>query len=273
MTTFGCYNTKKCLERRSGSVREVEKARYAARSSSILNHPRLDFAKHTSPKQQKAMNGQQLLVDGYIANMFGPLDAQGYHSSLLGVDASQLQIHANVAGWENTFLVTPPTPPNVNPRLHLPPWVLDYALVTRGTVIPQAIWTPTNQADVQRYVQQLCLPVFFIDRYSGRPGLPLINAAGGDCGSLRGANDPAPVGPGHKAQIRINWPGYVPFSDQIMIRDQTSEQNTVALEKFVQHVARKVVKFLKKLRPIKIKTVTIYDGSLGKGVSLNTISC
>ncbi|KAH9049765.1 hypothetical protein EDB83DRAFT_2630784 [Lactarius deliciosus] len=64
--------------------------------------------------------------------------------------------------------------------------------------------------------------------------------------SLRGASQPAPLGEtcSTHAQIRIGWPGYIPWDDQIMIRTQTQRREIIQLEKFVKHVARKVKKFM-----------------------------
>ncbi|KAI0255941.1 hypothetical protein BJV78DRAFT_1107592, partial [Lactifluus subvellereus] len=103
------------------------------------------------------------------------------------------------------------------------------------SVIPQKIWSPPNQSDWRRYVEQatLRMPVFFVQN-NGTIGLPLPRAAVGDTATLRHADRPAPLGGGHSTQIRIAWPGYESWERQIQIRDQTRSRNEITLERFAK---------------------------------------
>jgi len=144
---------------------------------------------------------RDLWIDGYIAQMFGPLDAKKYHESLLGREPGQIQSQADVAGTD-AFLATPP--PGATPSQH--DWVIDYTVKERGPVIWQKIWAPKKSADKLRWVDHEQLyppPIFFIHENGQDLGLPLKDAAEGDCRCLRGAEEVAPV-PGAHAQIRIN---------------------------------------------------------------------
>ncbi|KAH8982083.1 hypothetical protein EDB92DRAFT_136210 [Lactarius akahatsu] len=183
-------------------------------------------------------HAQHLLIDGYIASTFGPQPAEAYHCTLLRREPRFLQPE-NLPGYPGTFFAVPPHRPDLNPHQPQTLWAIDQAVRNQGTVIRQQIWVPRNQHGF------LCPPIFFFHRNGGL-GLPLNQAAGGNCMSLQGASQPAPLGDtcSTHAEIRINWHGYSPWSGQILIRTQGQGQEIIRLEKFVMHVARKVQKFM-----------------------------
>ncbi|KAH9967204.1 hypothetical protein BC827DRAFT_1123273 [Russula dissimulans] len=129
------------------------------------------------------------------------------------------------------------------PPCHL--WLLDFVPSPNFVVVPQKIWTPPNQSDWRRYVEQanLRMPVFFVQS-DGSIGLPLTRATAGDTAMLHHAASPAPLGGGHSTQIRIAWPGYESWERQIQIRDQTRYRNEITLERFAKLVAGIVDRFL-----------------------------
>jgi hypothetical protein len=139
-----------------------------------------------------------LFIDGYIAKMFEPVDSPGYYASLL--KREDIQWHSGDA--TGAFLAAPP-PGLEFGQQH---WVIDYPLKDRGPVIRQKIWTPKKSSDKVRRVdhEQLHPPIFFILKNNRGLGLPLIEAAGGDCMCLLRAEEVAPVGTSAHAQIRIN---------------------------------------------------------------------
>ena len=138
-----------------------------------------------------------LLIDGYIANMVGPQAAGAYHSTLLRRGAGPLRAY-NDPRYPRTFLAVPSPVPGLGQPT---PWVVDTAVEDMGTVIPQTLWAPRLQRELLRP------PIFFFG--TGGLGLPLNQAAEGDCMSLRGASRPAPFDAtcSTHAQIRI----YVSF--------------------------------------------------------------
>jgi len=144
---------------------------------------------------------RDLCIDGYIAQMFDPQAAEEYHLSLLRREPGQIQLQADVAGT-GAFLATPP--PGLTFGQH--DWVIDHAVRDTGPVIRQKIWEPKKSSDKLRWVdhEQLHPPIFFIHKNGRDLGLPLKNAAGGNCMCLRGAEEAAPVGTSAHAQIRIN---------------------------------------------------------------------
>jgi hypothetical protein len=143
-----------------------------------------------------------LLIDGYVSRMFGPKVAESYHASLLGRDPQHIQWYTILPEFPGIFFATPP-PVMESDQQGL---VIDYVIKDTGLVIPQQIWAPRKMADAQRYVhnEQLRSPIFFVHRDGRSLGLPLMDASGGNCMSLRGANQPAGLSPSTHAQIRIN---------------------------------------------------------------------
>ena len=144
---------------------------------------------------------RDLFVDSYTANMFGPRDSEAYQISLLKKrESGEIQWHVDATG---AFWAQPP--PGIAPDQHY--WVIDLAARETGPVIRQKLWAPKNVSDKVRRVdhEQLNPPIFFIHKNGQDLGLPLIEAAGGNCMRLRGAEAAAPVCPsGSHTQIRIN---------------------------------------------------------------------
>jgi len=187
-----------------------------------------------------------LFIDGYIAQTFGPRGAAPYFTRLLGLEAQILRPIVSQA-WPHAFFITSPVIPNVPPSLSIngkPAWLLDYSTRQVGTVVPQRIWSPGYSPDSQRYVHPLKLPIFFVHKDRVNLGLPLLKAAAGNCETLLDAKAAAPVGNPSTMYIRINWPGYSEWTTQRMTRDQTSEHNTISLEKFAKRLASAVSRFL-----------------------------
>src|SRR5579863_4704988 len=134
----------------------------------------------------------ELLIDGYISRMFGPQGAQAYHASLLGREPQHLQQYTALPESPGIFFATPPPVIGSNQQS----CAIDYVPKDTGPVIPQQIWAPRKTADEQRYVrnEQLRPPIFFVHKDGRSLGIPLTEAAGGNCMSLRGADQPAGVG-------------------------------------------------------------------------------
>jgi hypothetical protein len=147
---------------------------------------------------------QQLLIDGYLAHMFGALAAERYHVSLLKRESQHINWQTKVSG-SLVFFFAPAPRDGLGPDRGY--WIIDYVTKDTGPVIPQQIWAPQNSSDaLRRYVEheQMCPPIFLVHRDSVDLGFPLTDAAAGNCMSLRGADQTAPVGSGVHAQIRIN---------------------------------------------------------------------
>ena len=224
-------------------------------------------------------------TEGFLTKMFGRRDAAFFIESLLKVNVRDVFVYGNVPGWNNALMVSNPS---INDGRYVafahnnqPLWLLDIIPQPMDHVVPQTMWTPPNQSDWRRYVEQasLRMPVFFIQN-DGTIGLPLVRALSGQRALLRCGDMPAPLGGGHSTQIRIavsaalspplqlspstppfffpflrlsfwlktwlasQWPGYDSWERQIQIRDQTRQRNEITLERFVKLVAGVVDRFL-----------------------------
>jgi hypothetical protein len=146
-------------------------------------------------------------TEGFLTRMFGRRDAAFFIQSLFKVDVRDVYLVGNVPGWHNAFMTRTPSIHDARVDAidanNRPLWLLDIVPPSMYHVVPQQIWTPPNQSDWRRYVEQanLRMPVFFIQN-DGTIGLPLARAIAGDR-ALRSADMPAPLGGGHSTQIRI----------------------------------------------------------------------
>src|SRR6266850_4124021 len=170
---------------------------------------------HSPSSYQNIMYGSIAFVrsDGFLVRMFGERDAAFFIESLLKMNAREVCLIGNVPGWSNALMVQRPSVGDTRcdalANNDHPLWLLDFIppglpLGPLYHVVPQKIWTPPNQSDWRRYVEQasLRMPVFFVQN-NGAIGLPLPRAAVGDTASLRRADSAAPLGGGHSTQIRI----------------------------------------------------------------------
>jgi hypothetical protein len=146
---------------------------------------------------------RQLLIDGYIAHMFDPRGAEEYHASLLRREPRSIQWYTSDTGSPDIFFAAPPPGQDTNQH----DWAIDYVAQGYGFGDPAAdLETPENCRMTQRYVhhEQLRPPIFFVHRNGADLGIPLTEAAAGNCTHLRGADQVASVGSSTHTQIRIN---------------------------------------------------------------------
>ncbi|KAF8479757.1 hypothetical protein DFH94DRAFT_496118 [Russula ochroleuca] len=187
---------------------------------------------------------RDFLTDGYISYTFGPRDAEGYLVQLFAVDAASVRAIRHQSG---AFYVLNRPSHNSPPALLVngqDAWLLDYAVRTGGSVVPQQLWPSQGQGDRRRYVDQaqFSMPVFFINA-SGSLGVPVTNAAAGDM-QLHGVNLPSQLADKTAMTIRISWPGYPLPEHQVQLRDQAPTRNPITLERFVKIVGSRVKQFL-----------------------------
>jgi hypothetical protein len=219
---------------------------------------------------------RDLLTDGYLTQMFGPQVAEEYHTFMLRGEPGQIgqiQRQTDVTGAGAFFAPPPPGSQVMASGQH--GLVIDLAIKPTGLVIRQKLWAPKNPSDKKRWVdhasEELHPPIFFVHKNGQDLGLPLIEAAAGDCMRLRDADKSAPVGSSVHARIRINvssifnihsaelmvkvsypsqWCGYayLNWSKQISIQRQmqaqTQPNETIKLETFAKHVAKTTKDFM-----------------------------
>ena len=135
--------------------------------------------------------------------MLGNIHAPGYFTHLLRFNEHNFQLVVS----NGVFLLLHPAVQNVHPITYIgnrPAWLLDYIARDVGTVVPQSLWSPPTTTDAQRYsIASLNMPIFFIQRDRTTLGLPLNQAATGNCSAILNAHQTAPVGDCHTAVIRI----------------------------------------------------------------------
>ncbi|KAH9014674.1 hypothetical protein EDB84DRAFT_1528755, partial [Lactarius hengduanensis] len=187
---------------------------------------------------------EHILVDGYIANTYLPRRAEKYFLDLLKRKAIPPVGTLSYPDREGHFFF-------VRERLGQPfetpsSWLLDRTVVARGSVVPQAMWSPHTVTDRKQHVEEavLQMPIFF-EGIDGRLDLPLEAAAAGRCHALRNGQEFASLGQKSTTHIRIVWPGYKDFKRQVEIRDETSEHNPITISRFAHHIGRSVDAFLK----------------------------
>ena len=149
---------------------------------------------------------QTLLVDGYISQTFRSRAAEQYFLNLL--KSASIPPHATLSCTEKeeVFFFVYSVPPHILVRSHNPPdrWLLDRGVMSRGTVVPQMMWSPRSVVDIRQHVERakLQMPVFFEDKDRGL-GLSLGAFTDGQYHGLRDANDPAPLSQKTTTHIRI----------------------------------------------------------------------
>ena len=141
------------------------------------------------------------LTDGYISNTIGSR-AEGYIARLFGVDAASIQ-----AIRQTAFYVFNPPSYSIPPALSVhgrDAWLLDFAVRSGGSVVPQQLWSPQGQSDRRRYVEQaqIRMPVFFINT-NGSLGVPVVSAAAGNM-QLRDGHLPPQLADKRTVKLRIN---------------------------------------------------------------------
>jgi hypothetical protein len=143
------------------------------------------------------------LTDGYISYTFGPRIAEGYVAHLFSIDAASVQ---TVRQGDAFYALNFPSyniPPTLSVSGH-DAWLLDFAVRSGGSVVPQQIWSPQGQGDRRRYVEQaqIRMPVFFINS-DGSLGVPVMSAAAGDM-QLHGVHLPPQLADKRTVKLRIN---------------------------------------------------------------------
>jgi hypothetical protein len=146
-----------------------------------------------------------LFIDGFISNTFSPQDAHNFFALLLGTRNFLQQYHVSYAQgiWYIVRNVPPPSPGLPSQSFLLP---LDFTVeLTQGTIVPQRRWTPADEVDIRRHVEEatLQLPIFFV-HINGGVGFSLLDILQGRDRDLRNRDSEAPLGGRTTTHIRIN---------------------------------------------------------------------
>ncbi|KAI0350668.1 hypothetical protein OH77DRAFT_1050988 [Trametes cingulata] len=121
-----------------------------------------------------------------------------------------------------------------------------YGHPSGGELVPQPDYRPHTQSDRRRYVEQVQLeaPILFFMAHPTALGIPLKDAINNRFMHLQGRDDPMFEGRGPSVSIRLNWPGYAPWSRQIPTRDFRSPPHPITRAKLAKNVAKTINRFI-----------------------------
>ena len=131
--------------------------------------------------------------------MFSPRDAHAFFTHLLRTS----DYHSHISYSQGIWYMNCVQQPSSGLSTQLP---LDFSTrETEGTVVPQTRWTPADNVDIRRYVQEapLQLPVFFVNQ-NGSVGFWLPDILDGRDGDLYNRENHASLGGTSTIHIRIN---------------------------------------------------------------------
>ncbi|KAI9066953.1 hypothetical protein FKP32DRAFT_1673425 [Trametes sanguinea] len=168
--------------------------------------------------------------------------------------------------------------PPASPEIDATRRVLDIAYEIGhplGTpLVPQTDYRPHTQSDRRRYVEQATLEPAILfwtigpDAH-GRPrkhlGMPLSDAIHCRFMALVERDDPMFQERGPSVSIRINWPGYAPWSRQIPTRDFRSPPQPVTRSKLARNVAKTVHRFIEETNGRQMDDPSQEIWRVGKG--------
>ncbi|KAI0372748.1 hypothetical protein BV20DRAFT_939270 [Pilatotrama ljubarskyi] len=126
------------------------------------------------------------------------------------------------------------------------PLAMMYGHPLGGELVPQLDYRPHTQSDRRRYVEQVQLeaPILFFVQNPSALGIPLKDAINNRFMNLQGRDDPMFEGRGPSVSIRLNWPGYAPWSRQIPTRDFRSPPHPITRAKLAKNVAKTIKRFI-----------------------------
>ncbi|TBU27237.1 hypothetical protein BD309DRAFT_863201 [Dichomitus squalens] len=118
-----------------------------------------------------------------------------------------------------------------------------------GPFVPQKTYKPHTISDRRRYVDEVELeaPIMFFSNNPTGCGIPLRDAIASRFSALDGRDDSMFEGRGPSVSIRLNWPGYAPWSRQIPTRDFRSPPQPITRAKLARNVAKTVQRFIQEM--------------------------
>lgn len=116
----------------------------------------------------------------------------------------------------------------------------------RGPMVPQRRYRPHTTSDRRRYVEEVELEpaILFSTLRPEMEGFPLADAVSGKFANLAQRDDQMFNERGPSISVRINWPGYNPWSRQIPTRDFRNPPGPITRSKLAKNVAKSVQRFI-----------------------------
>jgi len=116
----------------------------------------------------------------------------------------------------------------------------------RGPMVPRKRYKPHTSSDRRRYVEEVNLEPS-INFYMSKPDeleMPLRDALHGRFAKVVGSDELAFQQRDHSISVRLNWPGYQPWSRQIPTRDFRNPPGPITRSKLAKIVAKSVARFI-----------------------------
>ncbi|KAH9036379.1 hypothetical protein EDB85DRAFT_2209576 [Lactarius pseudohatsudake] len=113
-------------------------------------------------------------------------------------------------------------------------------------MVPQKRYKPHTSSDRRRYVDEVNLEpsIHFYMQKPDEEGIPLKDAMHGRFARLVSRDEPMFQERGPSISVRVNWPGYQPWSRQIPTRDFRNPPGPITRAKLAKNVAKSVARFI-----------------------------
>jgi len=180
-----------------------------------------------------------VLSPGYEVQLFDD-DDHPFHGSSSLIASTPVTpgitspFHPGYTSSPNLPTLTSPTPARTE---HRPgPMVM----------VPQKRYKPHTSSDRRRYVDEVNLepPINFYMQKPDEEGIPLKDAMHGRFARLALRDEPMFRERGPSISVRLNWPGYQPWSRQIPTRDFRNPPGPITRGKLAKNVAKSVARFI-----------------------------
>ncbi|GLB41720.1 hypothetical protein LshimejAT787_1003200 [Lyophyllum shimeji] len=115
-----------------------------------------------------------------------------------------------------------------------------------GPLVPQKMYIPHTNSDRRRYVEEIELqsPIYFWMQDPKECGISLTDALHSRVRRLQFRDEAVFEGRGPSISVRIQWPGYRPWSRQIPTKDFRSPPQPITKAKLAKNIAKCVERFL-----------------------------
>ncbi|KAK0434520.1 uncharacterized protein EV420DRAFT_398780 [Desarmillaria tabescens] len=131
--------------------------------------------------------------------------------------------------------------------------------------VPQIMYKPHTSSDRHRYVEEVNLdpPIYFWVQDPSECGLALPDALHSRVRRLIDRDEPMFKDRGPSISVRIEWPGYLPWSRQIPARDFRTPPCPITRSKLAKNVAKCVQRFIQERQAVPMEDDSIPDWRVG----------
>ncbi|KAG7443628.1 uncharacterized protein BT62DRAFT_878195, partial [Guyanagaster necrorhizus] len=131
--------------------------------------------------------------------------------------------------------------------------------------VPQLMYKPHTSSDRRRYVEEVNLdpPIYFWVQDPSECGLPLSDALHSRVRRLIDRDEPMFKDRGPSVSVRIEWPGYRPWSRQIPARDFRTPPCPITRSKLAKNVAKCVQRFIQERQAVPMEDDSSPDWRVG----------